>query len=87
MISKTVVLKNDTGLHARPATLVIKEASKFQSNITFIKGTQESNAKSIMGLMAMGIKKGEEVEIKVDGPDEKETLDTIIALFESNFGE
>ncbi|AKL94838.1 phosphotransferase system, phosphocarrier protein HPr [Clostridium aceticum] len=87
MIIKNITVKNASGIHARPATLIVKEVSKFQSDITFIKGEHEVNAKSIMGLMAMAAKQGEEIEIKVEGPDEKEALTAIINLFESNFSE
>ncbi|AOY76573.1 HPr family phosphocarrier protein [Clostridium formicaceticum] len=87
MITKTIVVKNSSGIHARPATLIVKEIGKFQSDILFIKDGHEVNAKSIMGIMAMAAKKGEEIEVKVDGSDEKEALKAVIDLFESNFGE
>lgn len=87
MISQKITVKNAAGLHARPATLLVKKASKYQSDITIVKNDQEGNAKSILGVMAMASKKGDEIEIRVDGSDEKEALAAIITLFESNFGE
>lgn len=87
MISKKIIVKNATGLHARPASLLVKEASKYKSDITIVKNDQAGNLKSILGIMAIAASKGEEIEIKVDGSDEKEALEAIITLFESNFGE
>ncbi|SNS98141.1 phosphocarrier protein [Anaerovirgula multivorans] len=87
MISQKITVKNVAGLHARPATLLVKEASKYQSDITIVKNDREGNAKSILGVMAMAAKKGDEIEIRVDGSDEKEALAAIITLFEFNFGE
>ncbi|MFZ5965566.1 MAG: HPr family phosphocarrier protein [Bacillota bacterium] len=87
MVKKMVTIKNPTGLHARPATLLVKEASKYKSHISLIHGSNEANAKSVMGIMSMGLTKGSEVEIKVEGIDEAEALNGIVALFESNFGE
>ncbi|MBM7614395.1 HPr family phosphocarrier protein [Alkaliphilus hydrothermalis] len=87
MIKQTVVVNNGSGLHARPATLVVKEASKFESDVTFISGTAEVNAKSIMGIMALGAKQGQSINVKVEGNDEEEAMKAIIALFQSNFGE
>ncbi len=87
MLIKTVVVKNNSGLHARPATMVVKEASKYRSEIMIINGTIEVNAKSIMGIMAMGANKGQELELRIDGSDEKEALEALGALFETNFDE
>ncbi|SHJ61770.1 phosphocarrier protein [Geosporobacter subterraneus DSM 17957] len=87
MLQKEIEIRNATGLHARPATLLIKTAAQFKSNIVLIKENNEVNAKSIMGIMAMGAVKGEKIQIRADGSDEKEALEAIISLFETNFGE
>ncbi|WP_026477766.1 HPr family phosphocarrier protein [Alkaliphilus transvaalensis] len=87
MVKETVIINCEAGLHARPATLLVKEAGKYKSEITLISGTVEINAKSIMGIMALGGKKGQSIEIKVEGTDEKMALEAIVALFNSNFGE
>lgn len=87
MLQKEIEIRNATGLHARPATLLIKTAAQFKSNIVLIKENNEVNAKSIMGIMAMGAVKGEKILIRADGSDEKEALEAIISLFETNFGE
>ncbi len=87
MVKKTITVNNPTGLHARPASLVVKEATKHMSRISIVRGDSEVNAKSIMGIMAMGLTAGSEIEIIVEGIDETEALKSIVALFESNFGE
>lgn len=87
MVKKVITINNAAGLHARPATLLVKEASKYKSQINLVHGTNEVNAKSIMGIMSMGLTMSSEVEIIVDGIDEIEALEGIVALFESNFGE
>ncbi|AOT68860.1 HPr family phosphocarrier protein [Geosporobacter ferrireducens] len=87
MVLKEVEIKNEAGLHARPATLLIKTAAQFKSDVVLITGNKEVNAKSIMGIMAMGAVKGEKIEVRADGLDEKEALEAIVSLFETNFGE
>ncbi|MBS3995173.1 MAG: HPr family phosphocarrier protein [Alkaliphilus sp.] len=87
MVKKTITINNPTGLHARPATLIVKEASKYKSHISLAHGTHEINAKSIMGIMSMGLSMGSEVDIIAEGVDEHEALEGIVVLFESNFGE
>jgi phosphocarrier protein len=87
MVKKLITINNSTGLHARPATLLVKEASKYKSDISLVHGSSEINVKSVMGIMSMGLTAGTEVEIIVDGIDENEALDGIVALFKSNFGE
>ncbi|KXG73700.1 Phosphocarrier protein HPr [Thermotalea metallivorans] len=87
MQKQEIIVKNETGLHARPAAMIVKIASRFQSNIIFAKEDHEANAKSMMGIMALGAAKGERIEIRIEGADEKEAMDAMISLFESNFGE
>lgn len=82
-----VVVKNETGLHARPASMFVKEANKFTSEILVTKDVNEYNAKSILGLLTMGAKKGDKITIKAEGEDEREAVDALISLVESNFGE
>ncbi|MDV4149946.1 HPr family phosphocarrier protein [Clostridium sp. AL.422] len=90
MVKKTVVVKNKTGLHARPASEFVKNALKFKSNITICRTTEENrevNAKSIILLLSLGLCNGEEIEIVANGEDEKEAVDSLIKLIESGFGE
>jgi len=67
----------DTGIHARPATLLVQQASKFNSDITLDYKGKSVNLKSIMGVMSLGVGKGAEVSITADGADEKEAIEGI----------
>ena len=87
MISKKVILKNETGMHARPASELAKIASSFKSNIKLIVNEKEFNAKSVLNIMSAGIKQNTEIEIKCDGEDAIEAIKRIEELFENNFGE
>jgi len=91
MISRTTVIINPSGLHARPASEFVSEAKKFQCKITIRDTSQEAseavNAKSIVLLLSLGLGPGTEVEIAADGADEKDAVDKLIALIESGFGE
>lgn len=77
MITKELTIKNEIGLHARPAALFVQTANKFLSDIMIKKEGKTVNAKSIMGVMAMGISKGEMIEIIIDGPDEENAISAI----------
>lgn len=83
MIEKKVVVKNETGIHARPAGLIVREASKFKSNLTLIKDDKEYNAKSIMSLMTMAAACGQEITVRADGEDEEEALARISEIIMS----
>lgn len=83
---KTTVL-NEAGLHARPAGMLVKEAAKFKSSIELEGANKKVNAKSIMTVMALGLSKGTEVTLHIDGPDEEAAKDALVALFENGFGE
>jgi len=90
MYSKTVVVQNASGLHARPAADFVGCASKFKSKITIKRAGADGDgviAKSIIMLLSQGFCKGNEVEITAVGEDEAEAVDTLVALIESGFGE
>ena len=87
MYKKGVILKNATGLHARPASLFIKEASKFSSDIKVVKDDKEYNAKSIMGILSMGAGKGDTITIRANGSDAKEAVESLVKLVNDNFNE
>ena len=82
-----VILNNETGLHARPASMFIKEASKYSSEIKVIKDEKEYNGKSIMGVLSMGAGKGSKLTIAAEGADENEAVKGLEKLIDSNFGE
>lgn len=83
---KTSVL-NATGVHARPAGMLVKESAKYKSNIEIEFNSKKVNAKSIMGVMSLGLAKGDEVLLHISGQDENEAKEAILALFENGFGE
>lgn len=83
MVEKIVTLFNDTGLHARPASMVVKEANKYESEISFIKDEKEYNAKSIMGILSMGAVKGEVLIIKALGEDEEKAANELKDFIEN----
>lgn len=87
MKRKEVEIKNKLGLHARPASLLVKLAGKFESEIQLAKDDTEINAKSILGVMMLAAGPGQSITISADGPDAEEAIDAIASLVESGFGE
>lgn len=87
MKKEVVILKNETGLHARPASELAKIATKYQCAVNLYIGDKKINAKSILNIMATGIKGNTEIEIECDGEDEEEAVNEIVKAFNSNFGE
>ncbi|MCF6465327.1 HPr family phosphocarrier protein [Clostridium sp. Cult2] len=87
MFKEEVTLKNETGLHARPASLFVKEASRFASDIKVIKDGKEYNAKSIMGILSMGAGKGDAILIQAEGSDAEAAVKALVKLVNDNFNE
>ena len=87
MVTKEVVVNNQVGLHARPATFFIQNANEFKSGIWVEKDERRVNAKSLLGVLSLGIIKGTKITIIADGADEQQAVDTLAALIESNFSE
>ena len=87
MKTEKITLKNETGLHARPASEIVKIASKYQSTISLIANGKTINAKSILNIMAAGIKSSTEIEIQSDGADDESAMKELLQAFENNFGE
>jgi len=82
MLQQVVVIKNEIGLHARPASFLVKEATKFKSEIFMVKNGNEYNCKSIMNVISMGAKKGDEILLKVEGVDEEKAMKAVTYLIE-----
>ena len=82
-----LILQNKTGLHARPASQFVQEASKFKSRLNIIKDGDKFNAKSIMAILSMGAGKGTKLIIEAEGEDEKEAAQALKNLLNSGFGE
>ena len=87
MISKEVVISNQVGLHARPATFFIQKANEFKSSIWIEKEERKVNAKSLLGVLSLGIVKGTAITIIADGSDEEEAVAALSALIASDFAE
>lgn len=87
MISKEVTINNQVGLHARPATFFIQKANEFKSSIWIEKEERRVNAKSLLGVLSLGIVKGTSVNIVADGVDENEAIATLSELIDSDFSE
>lgn len=87
MIREVIEIKNESGLHARPAAHLVKVAGQYQSEIKILKDGLEVNGKSIMGVMMLAAEPGSEIEFVIEGEDEKEAFDAIVELIEKNFYE
>lgn len=87
MYKKEVVIGNEAGMHARPASIFVKEAARFKSDIKVIKDDKEANGKSIISILSMGANKDNVITILAEGPDEKEAVDCLVELVESKFNE
>ncbi len=87
MITKEVIIENQVGLHARPATFFIQKANEFKSSIWVEKDDRRVNAKSLLGVLSLGIVKGTAVTIIADGADEDEAIVTLAELIDSDFSE
>lgn len=87
MYKEDIKLGNETGLHARPASIFVKEASKFSSDIKVVKDGKEFNGKSIMGILSMGAGKGDILTIKAEGEDEEKAVKTLVDLISNKLSE
>ena len=87
MITQNVTVKNSIGLHARPATFFIQKANSFRSSIWVEKDDRKVNAKSLLGVLSMGIARGMSITLVADGQGEEEALQGLIALIDSGFEE
>ena len=85
MVSKEVVINNQVGLHARPATFFIQKANEYKCSIWVEKEERRVNAKSLLGVLSLGIVKGTTVNIIADGSDEEEAIPTLVELVNSDF--
>lgn len=84
MLAFHYTITDEVGLHARPAGILVKEANKYESQITVKKDGKTADARRIMALMALGIKCGQEIEVEVSGPDEAVACEALKTFFEQN---
>ena len=87
MFSKEVTVNNQVGLYSRPATFFIQKANEFKSNIWVERDERRINAKSLLGVLSLGITKGTTIKITADGADELEAIQSLEDLITSNFSE
>ena len=87
MITRNVTIQNTVGLHARPATFFVQRANAFKCSIWMEKADRKVNAKSLLGVLSLGIMKGMSVTLLADGADENEAMDSIVELINSGFEE
>ena len=85
MYMKEAIVSNQVGLHARPATFFIQKANEFKCSIWVEKDERRVNAKSLLGVLSLGIVKGTTINLIADGVDEKEAVEALIELLNSNF--
>ena len=79
------VVTDPQGIHARPAGLLVKEAKKFESNISVFKGARKGDLKKIFTIMALGVKQGETIKVQVEGADEELAASAVEAFLKENF--
>jgi len=84
---KKATIKEQVGLHARPATFLIQKANEFKSSIWIEKDERRVNAKSLLGVLSLGVAKDSTISIIADGADEVVAVDTLCELIDSDFAE
>ena len=87
MFMKETMVNNQVGLHARPATFFIQKANEFKSSIWVEKEDRRVNAKSLLGVLSLGIVKGTAINLIADGPDEEAAISALVELINSEFYE
>ena len=87
MYTQEVTINNEVGLHARPATYFIRKANEFKSGIWVEKDERRVNAKSLLGVLSLGIVKGTAINLIADGPDEEAAINALVELINSEFAE
>ncbi len=82
-----VKIKNNLGLHTRPATVIVKQLQTYKSKVFFTYKDETINARSIMGILMLAAKKNCRITIQVEGDDATSVMDMLVAAFENRFGE
>lgn len=84
MVSFTYTIQDELGIHARPAGMLAKEAMKWNSAITIDNGTKKADAKRLMAVMSMGVKKNQVVTVSAEGEDEEACIEAVKKFFKEN---
>lgn len=87
MFMKETTVSNQVGLHARPATFFIQKANEFKCSIYVEKDDRRVNAKSLLGVLSLGIVKGTQIKLIGEGPDEEAAINALVELINSDFSE
>ncbi len=87
MVTREVTVRNRAGLHTRPASMIVREASRFKAEFYIKKDGYEINGKSIIGVMTLAAEQGSTLDLLFDGPDEAAAADALADLFERGFDE
>lgn len=87
MFVKDVIVQNQVGLHARPATFFIQKANEFKSSIWIEKDERQVNAKSLLGVLSLGIIGGTRIRIAASGSDEEDAVNELVKLVDSGFAD
>ncbi len=87
MVTREVTVRNRAGLHTRPASMIVREASRFKAEFYIKKDGYEINGKSIIGVMTLAAEQGVTLDLIFDGADEADAAEALAALFERGFGE
>ena len=87
MYSKVATVNNQVGLHARPATFFIQKANEFKCSVWVEREDRKVNAKSLLGVLSLGIVKGTAINLIADGSDEEEAIESLVKLISSDFAE
>ena len=86
VLDRVVTVGSKSGLHARPAAIIVQKAKEFQSSITFSKGEKTVNAKSILSVLTLGAEQGDQIRVTINGSDAVASMDALVALLEKDLG-
>lgn len=87
MIQRDVTITNNSGLHARPATFFIQKANTYRSSVWVVKDDRKVSAKSLLGVLSIGIAKGMTITLQAEGEDEQAAIEGLIELIETGFND
>ena len=87
MIQREVTITNNSGLHARPATFFIQKANTYRSGVWVVKDDRKVSAKSLLGVLSIGIAKGMTITLLADGDDEEAAINGLVELIETGFND
>lgn len=85
MIRQSLVIQNEVGLHARPASIFVRTAERFQSKVSICKNGIEVNGRSILAILTLAAEKGSQVVLTVEGPDEEAAFEALKAVLEGHY--